>query len=1159
MKKVKFITKNTLTGEEGTRMTITNDGKIGIGTETPGKVLDVSGDINFMGSLFQNGQIFTSGADLATSSISELSDVNLTGIATNQGVKWDGTKLIPTSLSTGGGGGGGFTDLTTFLISDLSNVNLSGISAGQGVQWDGTKLVPANATTKMGSIVPLAHNTYSLGSPTNVWKDVYIGPGSLYIDGQKVIESDSNTIIMGADANQNLKLKGSGTGQIQIETTSNNINIQTIGAGDVVLGSTGTGTVKITKNISLLDGVEIQNIGGTHVTINDNLNVTGTILTDNIAERTTAHGVIVDGVTLKNGSITAGSNSTISASNFNVGSKNVVSASAQGSFTDLEVKNLGNTGFLVTGETGDAQLTGTLQVDDIEEKTSAHGVVVGGVTLKNGSITAGSNSTISASNFNVGSKNVVSASAQGSFTDLEVKNLGNTGFLVTGETGDAQLTGTLQVDDIQEKTSAHGVVIDGVIIKDGDISANSLTVNGVQVTGGGGGGANITTSSITDLSDVDISYSNISNGSYLTWNDTDKKWEAFNPTNTTSERSSIETRVSHSTSDVAATISSQGEFYLSYDFGKVFDDISNNNTSVVHSDDSPVVYNNGTYNGSTPSTNGYTGMWVQQEYNTAIYFTKFKIHLRNPASNMSPQEFKVFVGNDGSNWDQFGDTITLPNNNPGAKETTFQNTDTPYTFIRFVFHSTFGDPYMSFRELEIFGNKKTTVTSLSITNQSIKNLNDVDISYSTIGDRQALVWNDASGVWQPGNVAAGGGSTTTVTKQGQVLETLTGIADGRTVVVESGSYTLTNVTDTQISTTSYTDITGTSIDYTPPTGTKQVIFTYHINMSMEQGTQPASDGNNKRGLILIQMMIDGTAVVSQIQAWGDDSNTYGESFKYKGIIDINGTNDASNGSLASWSTSKTVKLRIISYAAGYHVRLHANQYGDLGTNNTVTNTLIKPRIEINSIGEETTTSGGGGGTTIDSTTDISVNHLDVSGNLKVDGNGIFSGTVQASGTILSSDDRIKHNETIPTTPLDTIMKMTPKQYFKTRTLYDASHNFPLDASGYPVDFSNNRLVEGKDYTKETGIIAQDLQPIPELNYTVKNNGANEPLGVDYNSIHCTHIAATKELHSMVKSQQTIIDDHVKKINALTGLYVVQKQKTETLENDLAAIKQHLGI
>jgi hypothetical protein len=268
--------------------------------------------------------------------------------------------------------------------------------------------------------------------------------------------------------------------------------------------------------------------------------------------------------------------------------------------------------------------------------------------------------------------------------------------------------------------------------------------------------------------------------------------------------------------------------------------------------------------------------------------------------------------------------------------------------------------------------------------------------------------------------------------------------------------------------------------------------------------------------------------------------------------------DISNGRFKTWDTPKTILFKAREYSTSSHEiflfamrHFDGNEYHNFGD-------FVHPSLEIIAIGEETTTSGGGG-TTIDSTTDISVNNLDVSGNLKVDGNGTFSGSVTANGTVLSSDDRLKHNETIPTTPLNTIMKMTPKHYFKTRIMYDASHNFVVDASGYPVDFNNNRLVEGKDYTRETGIIAQDLQFIPELKYTVKNNGANEPLGVDYNSIHCTHIAATKELHSMVKSQQIIIDDHVKKINALTTLYAVQKQKTENLERVLTAIKQHLGI
>ena len=247
---------------------------------------------------------------------------------------------------------------------------------------------------------------------------------------------------------------------------------------------------------------------------------------------------------------------------------------------------------------------------------------------------------------------------------------------------------------------------------------------------------------------------------------------------------------------------------------------------------------------------------------------------------------------------------------------------------------------------------------------------------------QVLKYPSSGSTLTWGTVASGGGGGggSTTTKKGQVLETLTGIADGRTVTVESGSYTLTNVTSTQITTSSYADITGTSITYTPPTGTKQVIFKYHINMSPEQGQTPNTSQDNNQGLILMQMTIDGTAVTSQIQAWGDGYANFGEGLLYTGIIDINGTDSVSNGTLASWTSGKTVKLRVVGYSGNdHHVRLHANQYGALDTSDAITNTLIKPRIEINSIGEETTTSGGG--TSIDSTTDVSMNDLEVFGDI----------------------------------------------------------------------------------------------------------------------------------------------------------------------------------
>ena len=71
------------------------------------------------------------------------------------------------------------------------------------------------------------------------------------------------------------------------------------------------------------------------------------------------------------------------------------------------------------------------------------------------------------------------------------------------------------------------------------------------------------------------------------------------------------------------------------------------------------------------------------------------------------------------------------------------------------------------------------------------------------------------------NVAAsgGGGSGTTatsITKQGQVLETLAGVCDGRSITVESGTYTLENVTTKLPATTTFADVTGSKINYKPP-------------------------------------------------------------------------------------------------------------------------------------------------------------------------------------------------------------------------------------------------------------------------------------------------------------------------------------------------------
>ena len=169
------------------------------------------------------------------------------------------------------------------------------------------------------------------------------------------------------------------------------------------------------------------------------------IFVDTISEKTTATGVTIDSVLLKDNQITA---HTITAQNYKVGNVNFISASRQGNFRDLEVKNSSNTEtILLTGDGGHISINGTLSADTISEKTSANGTVINGVTIKNNGITAGSNGTISATNYNIGSQYIVSAARQALFTGLEIKH-GTTNDLNIHlqEDGDAEFMGDISAN-----------------------------------------------------------------------------------------------------------------------------------------------------------------------------------------------------------------------------------------------------------------------------------------------------------------------------------------------------------------------------------------------------------------------------------------------------------------------------------------------------------------------------------------------------------------------------------------------------------------------------------------------------------------------------------------------------------------------------------------
>ena len=127
-----------------------------------------------------------------------------------------------------------------------SNVTVGGTFAVTSTAQFNDNVTIVGDLGMTGHIIPSANVTYDLGSTTMMWRDVYVGPGSLYINGQKVLEDNSGTIKMSADANQNIKIESTGTGALQF---------------------VGAGGLQVSGEINALTG-DIQ--FGDHLDVNSN-------------------------------------------------------------------------------------------------------------------------------------------------------------------------------------------------------------------------------------------------------------------------------------------------------------------------------------------------------------------------------------------------------------------------------------------------------------------------------------------------------------------------------------------------------------------------------------------------------------------------------------------------------------------------------------------------------------------------------------------------------------------------------------------------------------------------------------------------------------------------------------------------------------------------
>lgn len=228
-----------------------------------------------------------------------------------------------------------------------------------------------------GSIIPSADITYDLGSPTKQWKDIYVGPGSLYVNGSKVLEDINDTITFSADVDQNIRIKTLGTGILQLGSSSTSVSVDgtlqlasgkritdsagvAVQFGDAInmnsdkiinLGTPSSSTDAATKGYvdSAISAVSTSSIaqGNSNISVVDTGTGTVTVTVDG----STALTVDANGVTVAGNFTVSGTQTVVNSNTINL-ADNIITLNSDHTGAPTQ-----NAGLLIErGDEADAQL-----------------------------------------------------------------------------------------------------------------------------------------------------------------------------------------------------------------------------------------------------------------------------------------------------------------------------------------------------------------------------------------------------------------------------------------------------------------------------------------------------------------------------------------------------------------------------------------------------------------------------------------------------------------------------------------------------------------------------------------------------------------------------------------------------------------------------------
>jgi len=158
-----------------------------------------------------------------------------------------------------------------------------------------------------------------------------------------------------------------------------------------------------------------------------------------------------------------------------------------------------------------------------------------------------------------------------------------------------------------------------------------------------------------------------------------------------------------------------------------------------------------------------------------------------------------------------------------------------------------------------------------------------------------------------------------------LLEMIQYVPDGRTFQGVSNNYTAPTMSNYQETTTSYVDLQGSNITYTPPDGTRYIRYEYNGRIHSI---------NARSGISHFRLYVDGTEVDT---AYKNFSSQYYSTYGYAGFpiclaysFDLTAaSDDIANGKVSNWTGAKEIKWRVRGYNSTYDAaRLNHNYWRD---------------------------------------------------------------------------------------------------------------------------------------------------------------------------------------------------------------------------------------